>query len=139
VPGAGLVPQGHHHTRVAVDSRASDVDFGGCATRPAESTQAERPWGRDAEVEDRGSRDREHAIESGGPVVSSDEFPYRWAWRWRTIGPPSRKVPWFADGVDRQGQFCRVLVRGGMNSALIEFDDGYRVVTSRAGLRRRDR
>jgi hypothetical protein len=29
-----------------------------------------------------------------------------------------------------------VLVRGSMNSALVEFDDGYLVVTSRNGLRR---
>ncbi|NMO50904.1 hypothetical protein HH310_06820 [Actinoplanes sp. TBRC 11911] len=70
--------------------------------------------------------------------MAAEDFPYRWVWRWRTVGPPSRKVPWFGDGVDRHSRFCRVLVRGGMNSALVEFDDGYRVVTSRAGLRRRD-
>jgi hypothetical protein len=53
-------------------------------------------------------------------------FPYRWAW-----GPgPLRSL-------DRKGQACRVLARGTMNSALLEFEDGYRVVTSRNGLRRR--
>lgn len=77
------------------------------------------------------------AAGTAGCAVSADDFPYRWAWRWRTLGPPTRKVSWFGDGVDRLGRACRVLVRGGMNSALIEFDDGYRVVTSRAGLRRR--
>jgi len=38
--------------------------------------------------------------------------------------------------VQRKGQRCRVLVRGKMNSCLVEFDDKYRVVTSRNGLRR---
>lgn len=53
----------------------------------------------------------------------SSAFPYVWAW---TVRPqPSRK-----------GQRCRVLARGTMNSALVEFEDGYRVVTSRNGLRR---
>lgn len=37
---------------------------------------------------------------------------------------------------DRYGQHCRVLVRGGRNSVLVEFDDGYRVVTSRNYIRR---
>lgn len=51
-------------------------------------------------------------------------FPYVWAWDSRPL--PSRK-----------GERCRVLVRGSMNSALVEFiTDGYRVVTSRNGLRR---
>lgn len=36
----------------------------------------------------------------------------------------------------RFGATCRVLVRGGMNSCLVEFEDGYRVVTSRNYLRR---
>lgn len=39
-------------------------------------------------------------------------------------------------GRDRKGEQCRVIARGAMNSALIEFDDGYRVVTGRNGLRR---
>lgn len=41
--------------------------------------------------------------------------------------------------MDRKGQRCRVLARGKMNSALLEFEDGFRVVTSRNGLRRADR
>jgi hypothetical protein len=64
------------------------------------------------------------------------DYPYVWTWRTRRIGPARAKVPWFGDGIDRTGQRCRVLVRSAMNSALIEFEDGYRVVTSRAGLRR---
>lgn len=37
---------------------------------------------------------------------------------------------------ERFGQRCRVLVRGAMNSCLVVFEDGYRVVTSRNYLRR---
>jgi hypothetical protein len=35
------------------------------------------------------------------------------------------------DRQDRKGQLCRVLARGNMNSCLVEFPDGYRMVTSR--------
>ena len=47
---------------------------------------------------------------------------YRWAWRTRLPG--------------RYGQTCKLLARGAMNSCLLEFPDGYRVITSRSGLRR---
>ncbi len=36
----------------------------------------------------------------------------------------------------RFGQPCRVLLRGRMNTVLVEFDDGYRVTTSRWYVRR---
>ena len=52
-------------------------------------------------------------------------FPYRW--RVKTRLP------------DRLGQACRVVVRGGMNSALVEFEDGFRVVTTRNALRKEPR
>jgi len=53
-------------------------------------------------------------------------FPYSWAW-----------AKWPTDTC-RKGQFCRVVVRSRrMNSCLLEFEDGYRVVTSRNGLRKR--
>lgn len=39
--------------------------------------------------------------------------------------------------LDRAGQSLRVLTVGGMNSALIEFDDGFLCVTSCFGYRRR--
>jgi hypothetical protein len=35
------------------------------------------------------------------------------------------------DRQDRKGQMCRVLARGNMNSCLVEFPDGYCMVTSR--------
>jgi hypothetical protein len=37
---------------------------------------------------------------------------------------------------ERFGHCCRVLVRGRMNSILVEFEDGYRVVTSRNFVRK---
>ncbi len=37
---------------------------------------------------------------------------------------------------ERFGQRCRVIVRSKMNSALVEFEDGYKVVTSRNYLRK---
>jgi hypothetical protein len=37
---------------------------------------------------------------------------------------------------ERKGQRCRVLARGALNSVLVEFPDGYRVVTSRYAVRR---
>lgn len=48
--------------------------------------------------------------------------PYRYAWHTRLPG--------------RYGQLCRVICRGSLNSALLEFDDGYRVITNRAALRK---
>lgn len=57
---------------------------------------------------------------------SFHHLPYRWAW-----GQSAHRV------FDRcrKGELCRVVARGTMNSALIEFEDGYRTVTSRNGLR----
>lgn len=53
--------------------------------------------------------------------------PYRWFWR---------QQPHRVFDRCRKGEVCRLVARGLMNSALIEFEDGYRVVTSRNGLRR---
>jgi hypothetical protein len=38
---------------------------------------------------------------------------------------------------ERFGQPCRVICTGKLNSALVELDDGFRVVTSRYAVRRR--
>jgi hypothetical protein len=37
---------------------------------------------------------------------------------------------------ERRGQRCRVLARGRLNSCLVEFSDGVRVVTSRWSIRK---
>lgn len=60
--------------------------------------------------------------------MTGDLFPYVWAWRQR---PGIREFD-----RDRKGERCRVVARGTMNSALIEFEDGYWTITSRNGLRR---
>jgi hypothetical protein len=49
---------------------------------------------------------------------------YNLIWRVRTRLP------------ERFGQRCRVLIRGGRNSALVEFEDGYQVITSRNYMRK---
>jgi len=49
-------------------------------------------------------------------------FTHVWYWR--------KRLP------DRHGQPCRILVRGKLNSCLVEFQDGYRVVTSRWAVRK---
>lgn len=55
---------------------------------------------------------------------------YRYAWgpRFRVPGLPV---------LDRKGELCRVIARGTMNSALVEFlSDGERAVISRNALRK---
>jgi len=48
---------------------------------------------------------------------------YPFVWWWKSHLP------------ERKGQRCAVLVRGNMNSVLVEFEDGQRVVTSRFAVR----
>lgn len=43
---------------------------------------------------------------------------------------------WFSRLPERKGQPCKVLARGRMNSILVEFADGYKVITSRYAVRR---
>lgn len=47
-------------------------------------------------------------------------FPYVYRW----------------DRQGRKGQPCRVLVRGRMNSCLVQFHDGFKMVTSRNAVRK---
>jgi hypothetical protein len=51
-----------------------------------------------------------------------DNYPY--VWRVKTRLPK------------RKGQRCAVKVRGKMNSCLVQFEDGYKVVTSRNYIRK---
>lgn len=55
---------------------------------------------------------------------------YTWNW-----GPRMRPIGELKC-LDRKGQKCRVIARGRMNSAMIEFEDGFRAVVSRNGIRR---
>ena len=49
-------------------------------------------------------------------------FPYQWFWKSRLA--------------ERKGLPCKVLARGKMNSILVEFEDGYKVVTWRYAVRK---
>jgi hypothetical protein len=70
-------------------------------------------------------------LDNAGPA-----FPY--VWRWRTMQdpwkPPGKRCAHPLRG--RVGQRCRVLARGNMNSALLEFEDGFRTVASRNAIRK---
>jgi hypothetical protein len=55
------------------------------------------------------------------------DFPYIYSW------VPRGNMP---GAMSRKGERCRVLARGGMNSALIEFEDGYWAVIGRSALRK---
>lgn len=43
---------------------------------------------------------------------------------------------WRAKLPERKGQRCRILTRGSMNSVLVEFQDGFKVITARFAVRR---
>lgn len=55
-------------------------------------------------------------------MTDAVEFPYVWRVRTRLR--------------ERFGQRCRVIARGAMNNAQVQFEDGYEVITSRNYLRR---
>lgn len=59
--------------------------------------------------------------------VCTKAMKYDMTWYWR-------KKP---EGQNRKGQHCRVVARGRMNSIMVEFEDGYRVITSRYAVRER--
>jgi hypothetical protein len=48
-------------------------------------------------------------------------FPYVYRW----------------DRQGRKGKFCKLICRGTRNSCLLEFEDGYRMVTSRNAIMKR--
>lgn len=55
-------------------------------------------------------------------MTTATEFDRVWFWK-----------KWLGD---RRGQPCRIIARGKLNSALVEFTDGFKVVTSRYAVRR---
>lgn len=61
-------------------------------------------------------------------------WPYVWAWKSRPI-----VGYWGTQALDvknRSGMRCRVIARGAKNSAMVLFEDGLCVITSRNGLRK---
>lgn len=63
-------------------------------------------------------------IKASIPIAGLVEKVYPYYWRVRTHYP------------ERFHSACRVLVRGKMNSCLVEFTDGFKTVTSRNYVRR---
>lgn len=63
-------------------------------------------------------------------------FVYVWAWSQPSLADFWKKRTSGYFDRDRKGEKCRILARGTKNSVLLEFEDGYKVVTSRHGLRR---
>lgn len=55
----------------------------------------------------------------------NERFDYIWFWKGNSQRP-----------IFRKGEACRVKTRGKMNSVLVEFKDGYCVVTSRFAVRK---
>lgn len=41
------------------------------------------------------------------------------------------------EGASRKGQPCNVTARGAMNSCRVEFEDGFKMITSRNAIRKR--
>lgn len=61
-------------------------------------------------------------LAGAGDAMTHELYPYIWYWRAR--------LP------QRHRQPCRVLARGRMNSVLVQFPDGFLVVTSRYAVRK---
>jgi hypothetical protein len=72
---------------------------------------------------------RQSDILFGIDMERDHKMKYRYSWGPRFCVPGLPVL-------DRKGQFCRVLARGAMNSALVEFADGYQAVISRNALRK---
>ena len=65
--------------------------------------------------------------------ISSAGMPTR-AKRPSPSGSTAYVYRWDRQG--RKGQTCRLLARGKMNSCCVEFEDGYRMITSRNAIKR---
>jgi hypothetical protein len=75
----------------------------------------------------------DHELDTAA-VIGAAVYPYVWFWKQQPHWDRGTSPRVFDR--ERKGERCRMLARGRMNSGLIEFEDGYRVVTSRNGLRR---
>lgn len=57
--------------------------------------------------------------------------------RTQTGVPVTYSYVYFWSRQGRKGQPCRVIARGKLNSCCVEFEDGYKMITSRNAIRRR--
>jgi hypothetical protein len=58
--------------------------------------------------------------QAGNTVTKASDYPY--VYRWNRAG--------------RKGALCKVTARGTLNSARVEFEDGFVMITSRNALKR---
>ena len=65
-----------------------------------------------------------HAPYGGAFKFEIKEFEITHTWYWKGILG------------NRKGQPCRIVCRGKLNNVLVEFEDGFRVVTSRYAVRK---
>ena len=72
-------------------------------------------------------RIRKNSAPIVGQKTAESEYPYVYAWG------PRGNLP---GAMSRKGERCRLLCRGAMNSAAVEFEDGFRAVVSRNALRK---
>lgn len=96
-----------------------------------------KPPVTDAEGARRRQQFRAYLAKLNSSTAVLDALGYDRVWRWRTCASPwhpgVRVEHPFAD---RVGQRLRVVARGAMNSALVEFADGTRAVVSRNAFRK---
>lgn len=104
------------------------VLFCGCGECARISAHGEAPQGWTVEI-DSTAREFITALKPLCPQCNGNAYPYYWNWG---------AVPYMSETMQRRkNQPFRELARGQKNTALIEFMDGYQVVTSRNGYRRR--
>jgi hypothetical protein len=65
--------------------------------------------------------------------AKAKDTAYQWRAEYRNM---THRWHWRKWMPERHGQLCRVLAVGRMNSALVEFEDGTKVVTSRYAVRK---
>ncbi|MEO9613621.1 MAG: hypothetical protein ABJG86_11150 [Nitratireductor sp.] len=70
----------------------------------------------------RADPDRREGMKIGATAPGAGVGETRYVYRWNRMG--------------RKGQRCRVTARGALNSARVEFDDGFVAIISRYALRR---
>jgi hypothetical protein len=66
------------------------------------------------------SAHQKRAVQNRSIVANAKDYPY--VYRWNRAG--------------RKGALCKVTARGTLNSARVEFEDGFVMITSRNALKR---
>lgn len=79
---------------------------------------------------------QEDQIYAAVPIQSSKLANRNWKYASSTLASGTTfDFIYYWNRMGRKGQRCRVLVRGAKNSILVEFEDGFKAVTSRYAVR----